>query len=70
LKRKTAFNSGCIPEFMMDSGIRLPSGRLCLSTVVFIGEERGMDFAVPLQPHEETVVILFRLINPADARRA
>jgi mRNA-degrading endonuclease toxin of MazEF toxin-antitoxin module len=55
---------------MMDSGIRLPSGRLCLSTVVFIGEERGMDFAVPLQPHEETVVILFRLINPADARRA
>jgi hypothetical protein len=29
-----------------------------------------MNFTVPLQPHKETVIILFRLINPADARRA
>ena len=62
----------CGAKFSQQLPVMLLRGgqRLGLSTVVFIGEERGIDFAVPLQPHEETVVILFRLINPADARRA
>jgi hypothetical protein len=38
--------------------------------MLLVGEECGMDFAPALQPHKETVVILFQLINPADARRA
>jgi hypothetical protein len=29
-----------------------------------------MDFAPALQAHEEAMVVLGRLINPADARRA
>lgn len=40
------------------------------TAVLFVGEERGMDFAPALQPHKKTVVMLFRLVNPADARRA
>jgi hypothetical protein len=40
------------------------------SAVLEIGEECGMDFAPALHPHKETVVVLFRLVNPADARRA
>src|ERR1035437_3012645 len=62
----------CGARFSQQLPVMLLRGgqRLGLSTVIFIGEERGMDFAVPLQPHEETLVILFRLINPADARRA
>ena len=35
-----------------------------------VGEEGGMDFAPALHPHKETVIVLFRLVNPADARRA
>jgi hypothetical protein len=47
-------------------------GRQCLlaTAVRTIGKKCGMDFAVPLQPHKETVVVLGRLVNPADARRA
>jgi hypothetical protein len=36
-------------------------------TVFEIGEERGMDSAPALHPHKETVIVLFRLVNPADA---
>ena len=35
-----------------------------------VGKERGMDFALALQPHKETVIVLFGLVNPANARRA
>ena len=44
--------------------------RFVPSAMLLVGEECGMDFAFPLQPHKITVVMLFQLINPADARRA
>jgi hypothetical protein len=46
--------------------------RQCLlaTAVRTIGKKCGMDFAPALHPHKETVIVLFRLVNPADARRA
>jgi hypothetical protein len=44
--------------------------RLCPPTVRTIGKKCGMDFAPALRPHKETVIVLVRLVNPADARRA
>jgi hypothetical protein len=38
--------------------------------VLEVGEERGMDFAPALHPHKEAVIVLVRLVNPADARCA
>jgi hypothetical protein len=35
-----------------------------------VGKERGMNFTLPLQAHKKTVIMLFQLINAADARRA
>jgi hypothetical protein len=35
-----------------------------------IGKKRGMDFAPALHTHKETVIVLSRVVNPADARRA
>jgi len=47
-------------------------GRQCLlaTAVRTIGKKCGMDFALALQPHKISVVVLGRLVNPADARRA
>jgi len=47
-------------------------GRQCLlaTAVRTIGKKCGVNFTVSLQPHKETVVVLGRLVNPADARRA
>ena len=39
-------------------------------TVLLVGEERRMNLAPPCQPHEETMITLGRLINPADTGRA
>ena len=39
------------------------------SAVLEVGEEGGIDFAPALHPHKKAVVALFRLVNPADARR-
>jgi hypothetical protein len=41
--------------------------RLSLSAMLFVGEECRMDFAPALQPHKESVIVLGRLVNPADA---
>jgi|GEM_PF-4989948 len=38
------------------------------SAMPFVGEECGMDFAIALQPHKIPVIVLGRLVNPADAR--
>jgi hypothetical protein len=54
-----------IPEMLLCGG-----QRLFPSTVHFIREECGMDFALPLQTHKETVRAVRRLVNPADAGRA
>ncbi|MGA2786552.1 MAG: hypothetical protein ABSF60_03395 [Verrucomicrobiota bacterium] len=32
-----------------------------------VGEKCGMGFAVALQPHKIPVIVLGRLVNPADA---
>ena len=38
------------------------------TTVRTIGKKSGMDFAPVLQPDKEPVIVLGRLVNPADAR--
>jgi hypothetical protein len=38
------------------------------SAVHFVGKEGGMGFAPALQPHKIPVIVLGRLVNPADAR--
>jgi hypothetical protein len=40
------------------------------SSILEVGEECRMDFAPALHPHKKAVVVLFRLVNPADARCA
>jgi hypothetical protein len=54
-----------LPVMPLRSGQRPPP-----PAVLEIGEECGMDFAPALHPHKKAVVVLFRLVNPADARRA
>jgi hypothetical protein len=44
--------------------------RLRPPAVFEVGEERGMDFAPALHPHKKAMVVLGRLVNPADARCA
>jgi hypothetical protein len=38
------------------------------SAVLYVGEECGMGFAVALEPYKIPVIVLGRLVNPADAR--
>jgi hypothetical protein len=51
--------------------MQLRGGQRLRPPAVFeIGEECGMDFAPALHSHKKAVVVLFRLVNPADARCA
>ncbi len=40
------------------------------SAMDFVGEEGGISFAMALQPHKKAVIVLGRLVNPADTRCA
>jgi hypothetical protein len=42
--------------------------RLSPPAILYVGEEGRMKFASALQPHKIPVIVLGRLVNPADAR--
>jgi hypothetical protein len=44
--------------------------RLLATAVPTIGKKCGMNFTPALQPHKKSVVVLGRLVNPTDSRRA
>jgi hypothetical protein len=38
------------------------------TAILYVGKKCGMGFALTLQPHKIAVIVLGRLVNPADAR--